>query len=77
MSSAVHPTTDIAKLLRHVRFVPEHELTRTTASKALIDFGPFLVFLTNSLGQPRPTQRVIKVLVVFGVLEGGERSRGS
>jgi Mn2+/Fe2+ NRAMP family transporter len=26
MSSAVHPTTDIAKILRHVRFVPNSEV---------------------------------------------------
>jgi len=26
MFSAVHPTTDIAKILRHVRFVPKPEV---------------------------------------------------
>jgi hypothetical protein len=28
MFSAVHPTTDIAKILRHVRFVPIADITR-------------------------------------------------
>jgi hypothetical protein len=28
MFSAVHPTTDIAKMLRHVRFVPLPEMAR-------------------------------------------------
>src|SRR5258705_11739571 len=28
MISAVHPTTDIAKILRHVRFVPTTEVAR-------------------------------------------------
>jgi hypothetical protein len=28
MFSAVHPTTDIAKILRHVRFVPTGDMAR-------------------------------------------------
>jgi hypothetical protein len=28
MFSAVHPTTDIAKILRHVRFVPISDIAR-------------------------------------------------
>jgi hypothetical protein len=27
MSSAVHPTTDIAKILRHFHFVPQGDIT--------------------------------------------------
>src|SRR5712671_8133483 len=32
MFSAVHPTTDIAKILRHVRFVPQADIARAVCS---------------------------------------------
>src|SRR6266403_5861535 len=34
MFSAVHPTTDIAKILRHVRFVPTSDRSRMVAQSA-------------------------------------------
>jgi hypothetical protein len=42
MFSAVHPTTDIVKILRHVRFVPQADYPLATSDvlvKAALDIG--------------------------------------
>jgi hypothetical protein len=40
MFSAVHPTTDIAKILRHVRFVPTSDMEVERRNSILISSQP-------------------------------------
>src|SRR6266478_5337665 len=48
MFSAVHPTTDIAKILRHVRFVPLPD-SCTAANRTLPGLQPFTLHVTGPL----------------------------
>jgi hypothetical protein len=61
MFSAVHPTTDIAKILRHVRFVPNSDIP-SSSIRVIFRHGPtagtFAVDLNQRIaGKPKGVGR--------------------